>query len=66
VAGTNVITVPIPAGKVPTGSANIVAGNESAFVNSFGPDGAGNWSESVIASSGGGTAQAIVFVIDAP
>ncbi|CAJ63431.1 MULTISPECIES: hypothetical protein [Frankia] len=65
VAGTNIVSVAIPAGKVPVGGAEITAGNDSALINSFGPDGAGNWSDRILASSGGGTAQAIVFVIDA-
>jgi hypothetical protein len=63
--GTNVASVAIPAGKVPVGGAEITQGNDSAVIASFGPDGAGNWTDRIQAFADGGTAQAIVFVIDA-
>ncbi|MCM3921670.1 hypothetical protein ND748_08335 [Frankia sp. AiPs1] len=63
--GTNIVSVAIPVGTVPVGSAEITQGNDSALIASFGPDGAGNWVDRIQASTAGGTAQAIVFVIDA-
>ncbi|WP_462183524.1 hypothetical protein, partial [Frankia sp. AgKG'84/4] len=65
-SGTNLLTTPIPPGKVVTGSADITSGNDSALVSSFGPDGLGNWVVRILTNSGGGTAQTTLFVIDAP
>jgi hypothetical protein len=64
--GTNTLTVPIPAGKVPTGGALAITNNDAAVMHSVGPDGAGNWTDEVVTPQAGGTGHAIVFVIDAP
>jgi hypothetical protein len=65
-AGSNAITVPIPVGKVPTGGGLNVTGNDGTAIHNVGPDSSGNWHEDVQTPDNGGTAQAIVFVIDAP